>query len=454
MKLRTLALFCTVSLLLFSGCGAISPKPGDETKIDKTLPIVKLTQNGVVEDMNSIAFEWNAITDERVKGIYVYKQKNNLEGSELRHYKTLDNRFTTHFLDNGITPNTSYTYSFRTFSKNAESQMSEMKIVNSLPVLQSVVWIKSIENMPRTAKIIWRPHANQKVKSYIIERKTLIEESWKRIATVDGRLNAEYIDTGLKDDYVYKYRVKVVTFDNITSTPSEIVQVVTKPLPNPVKYIVATTDLPRKIEINWEKSDAKDFARYNLYRSSSSTGSYELIAKLYNHTFTDVIEEDAKEYFYRVSVVEKNGLESIHNKISIQGITLMKPQTPSLLEAKLIGDKIEINWKNKDSRVVKYSVVKKSKTGWFDAKEEEFVDIKGTSFRDPEIGPNITYYYKIYAIDVHGIKSNPSIEVQVKTPVSVIDRSKKEEIVQDKPSKLSKPVSKEVEVILPTQDFN
>lgn len=451
MKLQILALFCTVSLLLFSGCSATSPKPGDETKIDKTLPIVKLTQNGTVEDMNSLAFEWNAITDERVNGFYVYKQENSLEGSELRHYKTLDNRFITHFLDREITPNTSYTYAFKTFSKDAESQMSEMKTINSLPVLQSVVWIKSIENMPRAAKLIWRPHSNEKVKSYIIERRTLEEESWKKIATIDGRLNAEYIDTGLKDDYVYKYRVRVLTFDNITSTPSEIVQVVTKPLPNPVKYIVATTDLPRKIEINWEKTDAKDFHRYHLYRSTSSNGRYELIAKLYNPTFTDVIEEDAKEYFYRVSVVEKNGLESIHDKISIQGLTLMKPQTPSLLEAKLVGNKIEISWNNKDSRVKKYSVVKKAKTGWFDAKEEEFVDIKGTRFIDPEIGPNITYYYRVYAIDAYGIKSKPSIEVQVKTPVSVADNSKKEEITQDRPSK---PVNKEVEVILPTQDFN
>jgi len=451
MKLQTLALFCAVSLLVFSGCGGILPKPSDETKIDKTLPIVKLTQNGVVEDMNSIAFEWNFITDERVKGIYIYKQKNNLEGSELRHYKTIDNRFATHFLDRDVTPDTSYTYSFKTFSKNAESQMSEMKVLNSLPVLQSVVWIKSIENMPRAAKLIWRPHSNQKVKSYIIERRTLEEDSWEEIATIDGRHNAEYINMGLKDDYVYKYRVRVETFDNIVSTPSEIVQVVTKPLPNSVKYIVATTDLPRKIEINWEKSKAKDFARYHLYRSTSSTGSYELIAKLYNYTFVDVIEEDAQEYFYRVSVVEKNGLESIHDKISIQGITLMKPQTPSLLAATLVNNKIEINWKNKDSRVKKYSVVKKSKTGWFDAKEEEFVDIKGTNFSDPEIGPNITYYYRIYAIDAYGIKSNPSIEVQVTTPVSVKDNSKKEEIIQDKPFN---PVNKEVEVIIPTQDFN
>ena len=450
MKLWTLATFCAASLLILSGCGGTSPKPADEIKIDKTLPVVKLTERGTFVDMNAVAFEWSAIEDERVKGIYIYKQVMSAEASELSHYKTIDNRFTTHYLDTEIKPDTGYTYTFKTFSEEAESQMSEAKVINSLPVLQSVVWIQSIQNMPRTAKIIWRPHSNEKVKSYIVERRTLEEEKWNKVATVNGRLNAEFIDVDLKDDFVYKYRVRVLTYDDITSTPSEIVQVVTKALPITIKHIVATTDLPRKIEINWEKSTTEDFARYYLYRSESSDGSYELIAKLHNPTFTDIVEEDGKEYYYRVSAVEKNGLESIHDKISIQGLTLIKPKAPSLVEAKVVDNKIEIKWSNKDDRVKKYTVIKKAKTGWFDAKDEEFVDISGKKFVDAEIGPNITYYYQVFAIDAFGIKSEASIEVEIKTPNTVADNAKKEEpqVPSDKVQK------KEVEVIVPTQDFN
>jgi fibronectin type 3 domain-containing protein len=449
MKLWTLTTFCAASLLILSGCEGISPKPADEVKIDKTLPIVKLTQKGTFVDMNAIAFEWSAIEDERVQGIYIYKQSMNKEGSELSHYKTIQNRFTTHYLDKGVNPDTGYTYSFKTFSKDAESKMSAVKVINSLPVLQSVVWIQSIQNMPRTAKIIWRPHSNQKVKSYIIERRTLEEELWSKVETVDGRLNAEFIDVELKDEYVYKYRIRVLTYDGIKSSPSEIVQVVTKSLPITVKHIVATTDLPRKIEINWEKSNTEDFAFYHLYRAESSDGNYELIAKLYNPTFTDIVEEDAKEYYYRVSAIEKNGLESIHNQISIQGLTLIKPKTPALVEAKVINNKIEIKWTNKDTRVKKYTVIKKAKTGWFNAKDEEFVNIKGKKFIDPEIGPNLTYYYQVYAIDAFGIKSEPSIEVEIKTPNTVANNVKKEE-----PLPTDKVINKEVEVIVPTQDFN
>ena len=372
MKLWTLATFCAASLLILSGCVGNSPQPADQVTIDKTLPIVKLTERGTFVDMNAVAFEWSAIEDERVNGIYIYKQAMSEDGSNLSHYKTINNRFTTHYLDTGIKPDAAYAYSFKTFSKEAESQMSETKVINSLPVLQSVVWIQSLQNMPRTAKIIWRPHSNQKVKSYIIERRTLEEDTWNKIATVDGRLNAEFIDVDLKDQFVYKYRVRVVTYDGIISTPSEIVQVVTKALPVSIKHIVATTDLPRRIEINWEKSNTEDFSHYHLYRSDKSDGTYELIARLNNPTFTDIVEEDAKEYYYRVSAIEKNGLESIHDKVSIQGLTLMKPETPVLLEVKVINNIIEIKWANKDKRAKKYSVIKKAKTGWFDAKDEEF----------------------------------------------------------------------------------
>lgn len=449
MKLWTLITSLAVFLLILSGCGS-SPKPSEEIKIDTTLPVVELTQRGTFVDMNAIAFEWQSINDERVKGLYIYKQTMGEEAGELEHYKTIDNRFTTHYLDENIKPDSAYTYSFKTFSTDAESRMSKAKVLNSLPILQSVSWIQSIQNMPRTAKIIWRPHTNQKVKSYIIQRRTLEDDKWTSIATIDGRLNAEYIDKELKDDFVYKYRVRVVTYDNITSSPSEIVQVVTKALPISIVNITASTNLPKKIEINWDKSTAEDFARYYLYKSEESDGSYELIAKLHNNTFIDAIEEDGKEYFYRVSAVEKNGLESVHDKLSIQGLTLVKPLTPSLLEAKLVNNSIQIKWKSKDSRVKSFIVIKKAKAGWFDAKEEEFVDIKGNQFVDSEIGPNITYYYKVFSVDEFAIKSEPSIEIIVKTPKTIKDNVKKEEPIKQQDN-LKK---KEEVLIVPNKDFS
>ncbi|MEA1893043.1 MAG: hypothetical protein U9N33_10105 [Campylobacterota bacterium] len=447
MKLSKPIIFCIVLLLIISGC-AKDPKPKDRGVVDNTLPLIVLTQNGTFVDMNAIAFEWKSIEDERVKGIYIYKSGNTKDtNTKLSYYKTIDNRFTTHFIDSDVKPDTIYSYSFKTFSKDAESKMSGVKTLNSLPVLQSVTWIKSIQNMPRSAKIIWRPHLNTKVDSYIIERKTLEDAKWNKIATIKGRLNAEYIDSNLKDNFVYKYRVRVVTFDDIISTPSEIVEVVTKALPLSVNNIVASDDLPKKIKLYWDKSTTEDFDRYYLYRSQSYDGSYELIAKLYNNKFEDLIEEDAKEYFYRVSAVEKNGLESIYDKSTARGSSLTKPEAPVFVKIRLINSKFEITWDNKDTRVKNYIVSRKIKTGWFDEKEKNFTGIRNRKFVDDDIDPNITYFYKVYALDENSIKSEASIEVEVKTPSTVVNSRKKAKFQKAQES------SKSQEVIVPTQDF-
>jgi len=416
MKLWKVITLFTVSLLIFSGCSTTTPEPAEKVVIDATLPVVALTKNGVFADINAIAFEWKSITDPRVKGIYVYKKDftvakdDNKQGD---YYTTLTNRFITHYLDKEITPDTKYMYYFKTFSDDAESKKSKITTVNSLPVLNSVSWIHSIAGLPRSAKIIWRPHTNQKVKSYIIERKTSKDAKWEELTTIDGRLNAEYIDTGLKDNYTYKYRIRVLTYDDIVSTPSEIVQVITKALPKPTTGIKATTKVPKVIKLTWDKAKNKDFFRYFVYRSDEPNGTYELIAKLYNNKFTDKIGEDSKEYFYRISNIDKDGLESIYEQTTIKGSTLSKPKAPTILGATIIDNKVELSWSKTDTRIRSYIIVRESKKGWFETTTKEIKDIHTTKYTDRDIKPDTSYTYVVYGVDENGIKSKPSIEVKM-----------------------------------------
>ena len=452
MKLWTLATFCTASLLILSGCTA-KPTPKQEASIDATLPVVELTQNGTVVDMNAVAFEWKTIQDPRVKGIYVYKLFNNSKGDSDDYYDTVDNRFTTHYFDSKIKPSTEYRYYFKTFSDKAESRKSAVTLVTSLPLLNSVSWIHSIQNMPRMAKIIWRPHSNEKVKSYIIERKTLEEDKWEKHATVEGRLSAEYIDKELADNTVYKYRIRVLTYDDLISNPSKEVKVVTKPLPQAVSNIQATRNLPKEIKVTWDKTTIKDFYRYYVYRSEKVDKGYELLAKLHNNYFLDKIDEDGKQYFYRVSVVDADGLESKHDDSSIQGVTLNRPAAPAISEVKLVNNKVVLAWSSADSRTVSYVVVKRYKKGWFDEVTQEF-KVRGTKFIDPAIEPNTTYHYKVFGIDKNSIKSEPSVEVEIKSPkieVEAVQSGSSAPEVRDAPA--DTPIM-ETEEIIPTQDFN
>jgi len=423
MKLWILSSSLTVLLLILSSCSGVSPSPKEEAKVDKTLPKIVLTKHGKIIGMTSVAFEWKSFNDPRVEGIYVYKKLPNTgkeSTSELKYYDTIESRFKTHYVDTKVKPDTKYTYAFKTFSKDAEGVMSKKIVLNTLPVLESVSWIDRITGLPRVAKIIWRPHSNEKVKSYIVERNTLEDEAWEKIATLKGRLNAEYIDENLKDNYVYRYRIKALTYDDILSTPSQIVKVVTKALPVSVSGIKATTTLPHEIKITWKKSKQKDFERYYLYRSSKINSGYEVIAKLYNNNFVDKIDKDGKSFFYRVSVVDKDGLESPHDKDSIQGMTLSKPNAPAIVEAKLMKNKVELHWSKTDPRSKAYIVERTHKVGWFKEEKEEFPKIKTTTYTDRKIEPNSTYTYIIYAVDKNGIKSEASKAAVIVTPESEV----------------------------------
>jgi len=452
MKLWTLTTFYAVSILILSGCGA-TPKPNKEPVVDSTLPIVTLTDHGVVTESNAVAFEWKSISDQRVKGIFVYKVLLDGNKTDSQYYDTVKNRFVTHYVDTDIQADTKYAYAFKTFSEKAESLKSKTTVLNTLPILDSVSWIHSVQNMPRSAKIIWRPHTNQKVKAYIIERRTIQEKEWQVIATVDKRLSAEYIDDDLKDKFVYKYRVRVLTYDGITSSPSQIVKVVTKALPKEVDNITATRDLPKKIVIKWDKTKTKDFSHYNLYRSESVDSGYEVIAKLKNNYFTDKCNEDAKQYFYRVSVVDKDELESEHSKKSIQGLTLVKPTAPSMVEVKFTNGKVKIIWDKVDPRTKTYTLSKRTKDGWFDEKIEEIESITQRSYLDKAIEANKVYYYKVYAVDKNDIKSEASIEVEFKPEIKASANELPNTNV--KPTKKSTTtVVKESDTIIPIQDFN
>ena len=430
MKLLNLVIFLTVSILTFSGCVESTPKPNDKPVIDSTLPVVKLTPNGVFTDMKAIGFEWHGITDPRVKGIYVFKQIVGKEASDYKYLTTIQSRFVTHFVDEDVKPQTQYNYYFKTFSDKSESKPSQAVSAKTLPVLDSVSWIYALKDMPRSAKIIWRPHTNHIVKAYILERKTLVDDEWDKLVTIDGRLNAEYIDSNLKDNFVYKYRIRVVTYNGLTSKPSKEVTVVTKALPAQVTNIVATKNIAKKIKITWDKTNIVDFLHYNIYRSTSIDGKYKLIASVKKEEYIDSVDKDGVDYFYRVSTVDGDELESKHDVKSIHGKSLARPITPTLVEVKMVGDNLEISWKSTDPRVKSYVVNKRVSRGWINRSHEEFIDIKDKTFVDHSIEPETTYYYTVSSVDRFSIKSEPSIEVKFTTSKT---QGKKRVVKKDKP---------------------
>ena len=411
----------SILLVLFvSGC---QPQNALNTpakpKIDTTLERVSSESLRSIPDITAVAFEWQKVDDPRVDRYYLYRANMQEDGQKLKRVRVIENRYTTHFSDQELQPNTQYTYAISSATKDGiESRPTESYTVTTLPKLDSVSYIQAISDLPRQIKILWRPHESHRVEKYIVEKTSPATSRWSKLKTVKGRLNIEYIDADLKDNVVYMYRVTGRTFDGIDTLPSEIVKAQTKALPMGAENLVATNNQPRKISLNWEPSKSKDIVRYKVYSSTRANGSFKGRALVTTDvlSFDDLVNEDGKIMFYKVTAVDKDNLETSLNMNAVMGSTLIKITKPIMTLAQIQGEKAILNWQSGDDRTVSYIIHKKIKEDLFNFKTETFNNVTDIRFEDQDIIRGVEYTYTLQAVDQFGILSEKTNETTLILP--------------------------------------
>lgn len=406
-------------VLLISGCTLSSLTEPEKPKIDQNLEAVDSESFRTIPDITSVAFEWRKVDDIKVIGYNLYRAEMGKEGSKLKRVHFIDNRYTTHFVDTNLEPNTRYMYSISSAAKNdMESRPTSAYAVQTLPTLESVSFIQAISNMPRQVKILWRPHDNERIKYYTVERSTPTTPKWQQIDSLQGRFQVEYIDKQLDDNVAYMYRLIAYTYDNIPSKPSEIVRAVTKPLPFGANNVRATNDRPKKIIVSWEPSESNDVIMYKIYSSSSADGSFNHLKSVSNTSnfYEDILNEDGKNRFYKIAAIDKDGLESALIMNAAMGSTLPKLNRPIITLAQIQGERAIINWQAGDNRAESFIIYKTSKEGFFNSKTTKITGIQDSRFEDKDIVRGIEYVYSVESIDQYGITSQPTQEVSLTLP--------------------------------------
>ncbi|HIQ50933.1 MAG TPA: fibronectin type III domain-containing protein [Nautiliaceae bacterium] len=388
-KLIVLVIF----LLFLTGCVENKPAP-------KSNPNLLMTQNiKAYPERNFIALKWDIVKN--IDGYYIEKLDN--KNKKWKKLVKIDNPYKTLYVDTNLNPSTSYTYRIATF-KNNQFSLANKITSKTLPTISQVIPLESKPLKKGMVKIIFRPHINERVKGYIIEKFNDKNVKWEQITNLKPRYNVEYIDRGLEDGRVYKYRVIAYTFDDLKSIPSNIIKVSTYPKPPVVMNIKATNNLPKKIVITW--SSVKGAKYYKVYKKGAF--NYKVIAKTTNTKYVDKIDKDGKIEFYKVTAVTPYETESLLTHTpEVMGETLPPPAKP-LVSTNLISSGIEFFFSSPDDRAVKYLIVKKE--GSF-GKEEKFI-VNSKQFLDTKLKKDTSYTYEIYAIDKYGLISNPTkIEV-------------------------------------------
>ena len=399
-------------IFLITGCVKTPLLEPEVVQTDDSLPPV--TNLKTLSDMNEVALEWKPNYSDFVQGYTIYRAVGDKRSDFVRIAKIKD-RYASHYVDKDLEPDTLYFYRISLFTKNGrESNPIETVEVKTKPRFASVPFIKAIGGLANQIKLLWRPHPNPKVASYIIERREIDSSKWKKIDELKGRLNAEYIDKDVKENRIYLYRIRAKTYDGVISKPSKEVEANTKPLPKTVTNLKATLDLPKKIELTWDKNPEKDIAYYRIYRNILIKDFlFKPIAKTQKTRYIDHIDKDGAVYYYKVSAVDKYGLESRMQENPIKGKTLDKPLAPKITYSTVIGHTAQIQWQPLDNRAVSYIVIKSYRIG-LKIKRIKFTNIVGNSFVDKSLKEGISYRFVVKSVDKFGIESKPSEEIVLK----------------------------------------
>ncbi|AFL68000.1 fibronectin type 3 domain-containing protein [Sulfurospirillum barnesii SES-3] len=403
--------------LMISGCTKTLETP-KEPVIDASLPLVENIRT--LASGNEIGFEWTPIYGNTIEGYYLYR----LEGGRMKKIATIKDKYVSHYVDTKLAPNTTYSYQMSTYASDKHESAPSLSIsaTTTMPVaktptvgvVEPVSFFTAISGLPAQAKVIWRPHALENVTTYIIERNEYKSTSWDEVGKVEGRLNAEFIDKELLNDYVYRYRVKVKTHDGVLSAPSQVVEARTKAAPRGIVGVQATSDLPKKILLTWEAFSEADFAYYKIYRSPTSSLFYSFYGKTNSTAFEDLINDNGKMYYYKVVAVDKDGLESKQPENPVVGMTRPILSAPLVHAAKYDGRSVFMAW-NSNENAIKYTITKEFKSAG-ETKTQSFTGIFENNFQDTDILLGVTYKYNIIAIDKFGIASKPSDSVMITIP--------------------------------------
>jgi fibronectin type 3 domain-containing protein len=395
MKKLTLYL---IALLLITGC-AVNSKPAP--KSNPNLP--KVSKFNAYPDRNAMALKWNTVNG--INGYYI--QKFDKKNNKWKMLATI-NPFQSLYVDTNLKPSTLYSYRIATFNKNKIPSLAVEVSQKTLPTIAPVIPLEIKPLKKGMVKIIFRPHPNERVEGYIIQRFNDKDAKWICLNTLKPRYNVEYIDKDLKDGKIYKYRIIAYTFDGLKSAPSQILKVSTYPKPPVVMNVKATNNLPKKIVLTW--SPIKGAKYYKIYTRSFLGFGFTPIAKVKGTTYTNKIGKDGVKKYYKVTAVSIHNTESLLDKSpEVMGETLPPPAKP-LVSTNVLSNGVEFVFSSSDERAMKYLVIKKQ-GDIFNSKDKKFI-VNSNKFIDKNVKHKQTYKYKFYAVDKYGLISKAN-EVEV-----------------------------------------
>jgi len=212
------------------------------------------------------------------------------------------------------------------------------------------------------------------------------------IATVTGATS--YLDTAVVDDTTYAYRlVAVDTHGNRSAPTAPVTATPTDRTPPAVPSGLTAAGGDGRVTLSWTANTEADLASYRVLRDDVE------IATVTATSYVDATVVNDTAYTYRLVAVDTHGNRSAPSTaVSATPTDLTAPGTPTGFAAVRGDGRVDLSWAaNPEADVVGYRLFRDGVL---------LTTLTGTTYADTAVTNDVTYTYRLAAVDGHG---NPSV---------------------------------------------
>ena len=292
-----------------------------------------------------------------------------------------------------------YYYRVSAVGKSASSAKSPaIKVMMTLSAPQLTI----ASNSATSIKLKWGTVAGSK--KYIIYRST--SKSGKYVK-VGETTKTSYVDSGLKNDKTYYYKVKATSGKSSTDATSAA-KSAKAALTAPVVTLSNSTNTA--ISVSWTQSPGAN--GYKVYRATSKNGTYKLVTTVGKTLkYTNKKLTMGKTYYYKVKAIYKSGKKSYSSSYSAIMSIKVGPKYPaSFKAAKASTNGVALTWSANSSAsgyVIYYSTSVAGEYKWLTKISKNST----VSYTHKNLDTDTVYFYKIRSYvstssgDVYGAPS-------------------------------------------------
>lgn len=318
--------------------------------------------------------------------------------------KTITSRNTTSYKDTGLKAGTKYYYKVRTRNKvNGKTGYGTDSVIRSARAGKRAEITGVTGSTGTKITISWKKVTD--AASYDIYRSTSEKGTYKKIGSASAS-DTSYTDSKLKMTKKYYYKVEARIKGYKATGTSGLSKIKSG---YPVRRTSITSIAANEngqIEIKWNK--IKDTKGYQIYRSTSASGTYSLIQTVSSYKTTSYVDTTATAgatYYYKIVLINKYDGKTIYGKdSSVVSFMLLSPPA-NVTVTSVSESQLDVSW-SAVTGATGYVIYRSTELNGTYTEIGAIGSPAVTSYSDLTVTKDVTYYYKIKAI---GANNNSSV---------------------------------------------